>query len=139
MEQEGGMGNGDSAQIRMSKGTGEPVGTGTRTPWNRSGRDQYYNIVIKVGGESAEHEKFVSADVAETMHGYRRSLHRSPSSVSHFDIDFSIESFLLPIKPNLHLPSIFFQIISEDLSDPVHSHKDLDKDAALYFRKVVQF
>ena len=29
MEQEGGMGNGDSAQIRMSKGTGEPVGTGT--------------------------------------------------------------------------------------------------------------
>ncbi|CAI9299507.1 unnamed protein product [Lactuca saligna] len=59
-------------------------------------------------------------------------------SVSHFDIDFSIESFLLPIKPNLHLPSIFL-IISEDLSDPVRSHKDLDKDSALYFTNVVKF
>ncbi|KAI3743137.1 hypothetical protein L1987_60840 [Smallanthus sonchifolius] len=30
-------------------------------------------------------------------------------------------------------------IVSEDLSDPVRSHKDLDKDAAPYFRKAVQF
>ncbi|GJZ88890.1 transport protein Sec23-like protein [Tanacetum coccineum] len=30
-------------------------------------------------------------------------------------------------------------IISKDLSDPVRSHKDLDKDAAPYFRKAVQF
>ncbi|KAI3723394.1 hypothetical protein L2E82_34928 [Cichorium intybus] len=30
-------------------------------------------------------------------------------------------------------------IVSQDLSDPVRSHKDLDKDAALYFRKAVQF
>ncbi|CAI9270399.1 unnamed protein product [Lactuca saligna] len=69
--------------------------------------EEYMEQEGGMGGESAEHEKFVFADVVETMHGYRRSLHRSPSS-----------------------------IISEDLSDPVHSHKDLDKDAALYFRKV---
>lgn len=31
------------------------------------------------------------------------------------------------------------QIVSKDLSDPVRSHKDLDKDAATYFRKAVQF
>lgn len=31
------------------------------------------------------------------------------------------------------------QIISKDLSDPVRSHKDLDKDAAPYFKKAVQF
>lgn len=30
-------------------------------------------------------------------------------------------------------------IVSKDLSDPVRSHKDLDKDAAPYFRKAVQF
>ncbi|PWA68364.1 protein PRD1 [Artemisia annua] len=30
-------------------------------------------------------------------------------------------------------------IVSQDLSDPVRSHKDIDKDAALYFRKAVQF
>ncbi|XP_024963062.1 protein transport protein SEC23-like [Cynara cardunculus var. scolymus] len=30
-------------------------------------------------------------------------------------------------------------IVSQDLTDPVRSHKDLDKDAALYFRKAVQF
>ncbi|KAI7741624.1 hypothetical protein M8C21_017633 [Ambrosia artemisiifolia] len=30
-------------------------------------------------------------------------------------------------------------IISKDLSDPVRSHKDLDKDAAPFFRKAVQF
>lgn len=36
---------------------------------------------------------------------------------------------------------IFFvlQIVSKDMSDPVRSHKDLDKDAAPYFRKAVQF
>ncbi|KAF5950531.1 hypothetical protein HYC85_012524 [Camellia sinensis] len=30
-------------------------------------------------------------------------------------------------------------IVSKDLSDPVRSHKDLDKDAAPYFKKAVQF
>ncbi|KAM7489195.1 hypothetical protein LguiB_026679 [Lonicera macranthoides] len=30
-------------------------------------------------------------------------------------------------------------IVSKDMSDPVRSHKDLDKDAAPYFRKAVQF
>ncbi|CAK7328530.1 unnamed protein product [Dovyalis caffra] len=30
-------------------------------------------------------------------------------------------------------------IISKDLSDPVRSHKDLDKDAAPYFKKAVKF
>ncbi|KAK3025435.1 hypothetical protein RJ639_042161 [Escallonia herrerae] len=30
-------------------------------------------------------------------------------------------------------------IVSKDLSDPVRSHKDLDKDAAPYFRKAVQY
>ncbi|CAH1436426.1 unnamed protein product [Lactuca virosa] len=30
-------------------------------------------------------------------------------------------------------------IVSQDLSDPVRSHKDLDKDSALYFRKAVNF
>lgn len=30
-------------------------------------------------------------------------------------------------------------IVSKDLSDPVRSHKDLDKDAASYFKKAVQF
>ncbi|KAJ0793226.1 putative protein transport protein Sec23 [Helianthus annuus] len=30
-------------------------------------------------------------------------------------------------------------IVSKDLSDPVRSHKDLDKDAAPFFRKAVQF
>ncbi|XP_059632086.1 protein transport protein SEC23 E-like [Cornus florida] len=30
-------------------------------------------------------------------------------------------------------------IVSTDLSDPVRSHKDLDKDAASYFKKAVQF
>lgn len=39
------------------------------------------------------------------------------------------------------MPTYLFlpQIISKDLSDPVRSHKDLDKDAAPYFRKAVQF
>ena len=31
------------------------------------------------------------------------------------------------------------QIVSKDMSDPVRSHKDLDKDAAPYFKKAVQF
>lgn len=31
------------------------------------------------------------------------------------------------------------QIVSKDLSDPVRSHKDLDKDAAPYFKKAVKF
>ncbi|KAI4344901.1 hypothetical protein L6164_012083 [Bauhinia variegata] len=30
-------------------------------------------------------------------------------------------------------------IVSKDLSDPVRSHKDLDKDAATYFKKAVKF
>lgn len=29
--------------------------------------------------------------------------------------------------------------MSKDLSDPVRSHKDLDKDAAPYFKKAVKF
>ena len=31
------------------------------------------------------------------------------------------------------------QIVSKDLSDPARSHKDLDKDAAPYFKKAAQF
>lgn len=31
------------------------------------------------------------------------------------------------------------QIVSKDLSEPVRSHKDLDKDAAPYFNKAVKF
>ena len=31
------------------------------------------------------------------------------------------------------------QIVSKDMSDPVRSHKDLDKDAAPYFKKAVKF
>lgn len=31
------------------------------------------------------------------------------------------------------------QIGSKDLSDPVRSHKDLDKDAAPFFKKAVHF
>ncbi|KAK9288539.1 hypothetical protein L1049_016998 [Liquidambar formosana] len=34
---------------------------------------------------------------------------------------------------------MFSQIVSKDLSDPVRSHKDLDKDAAPYFKKAVKF
>lgn len=34
---------------------------------------------------------------------------------------------------------LFLQIVSKDLSDPVRSHKDLDKDAAPYFKKAVKF
>jgi hypothetical protein len=34
---------------------------------------------------------------------------------------------------------ISLQIVSKDLSDPVRSHKDLDKDAAPYFKKAVKF
>lgn len=33
----------------------------------------------------------------------------------------------------------FLQIVSKDLSDPVRSHKDLDKDAAPFFKKAVHF
>lgn len=33
----------------------------------------------------------------------------------------------------------YFQIVSKDLSDPMRSHKDLDKDAAPYFKKAVKF
>lgn len=32
-----------------------------------------------------------------------------------------------------------WQIVSKDLSDPVRSHKDLDKDAAPFFKKAVKF
>ena len=32
-----------------------------------------------------------------------------------------------------------FQIVSKDLSEPVRSHKDLDKDVALHFHKAVKF
>ena len=31
------------------------------------------------------------------------------------------------------------QIVSKDLSEPVRSHKDLDKDAAPYFQRAVKF
>ena len=31
------------------------------------------------------------------------------------------------------------QIVSKDLSEPVRSHKDLDKDAATHFHKAVKF
>lgn len=31
------------------------------------------------------------------------------------------------------------QIVSKDMSEPVRSHKDLDKDAAPYFKKAVKF
>lgn len=31
------------------------------------------------------------------------------------------------------------QIVSKDLSEPVRSHKDLDKDAAPFFKKAVKF
>lgn len=31
------------------------------------------------------------------------------------------------------------QIVSKDLSEPVRSHKDLDKDAAPFFQKAVKF
>lgn len=31
------------------------------------------------------------------------------------------------------------QIVSKDLSEPVRSHKDLDKDAAPYFKKAIKF
>lgn len=31
------------------------------------------------------------------------------------------------------------QIVSKDLSEPVRSHKDLDKDAARHFHKAVKF
>ena len=34
---------------------------------------------------------------------------------------------------------VVFQIVSKDLSDPVRSHKDIDKDAAPYFKKAVKF
>lgn len=34
---------------------------------------------------------------------------------------------------------IVLQIVSKDLSEPVRSHKDLDKDAASYFKKAVKF
>ncbi|GFY81755.1 Sec23/Sec24 protein transport family protein [Actinidia rufa] len=34
---------------------------------------------------------------------------------------------------------LFMMIVSKDMSDPVRSHKDLDKDAAPYFKKAVQF
>lgn len=37
------------------------------------------------------------------------------------------------------IPFCCLQIVSKDLSDPVRSHKDLDKDAAPYFRKAVKF
>lgn len=35
--------------------------------------------------------------------------------------------------------SCVLQIVSKDLSDPVRSHKDLDKDAAPFFKKAVKF
>lgn len=31
------------------------------------------------------------------------------------------------------------QIVSKDLSEPVRSHKDLDKDAVPFFKKAVKF
>lgn len=34
---------------------------------------------------------------------------------------------------------LVMQIVSKDLSDPVRSHKDLDKDAAPFFKKAVKF
>lgn len=33
---------------------------------------------------------------------------------------------------------IFFQIVSKALSEPIRSHKDLDKDAAPFFNKAVK-
>lgn len=47
--------------------------------------------------------------------------------------------FLFPPNINFYYFLIFWQIVSKDLSDPVRSHKDLDKDAAPFFRKAVQF
>ncbi|KAG2406916.1 uncharacterized protein HKW66_Vig0061740 [Vigna angularis] len=37
------------------------------------------------------------------------------------------------------LLKLAYGIVSKDLSDPVRSHKDLDKDAAPYFKKAVKF
>ena len=49
----------------------------------------------------------------------------------------SVSSFLGDYEDTDHFEVL--QIISKDLSDPVRSHKDLDKDAAPYFKKAVKF
>ncbi|KAJ6697480.1 hypothetical protein OIU85_003816 [Salix viminalis] len=48
-----------------------------------------------------------------------------------------VSSFLGDHEDSDHFEVL--QIISKDLSDPVRSHKDLDKDAAPYFKKAVKF
>ena len=48
-----------------------------------------------------------------------------------------VSSFLGDFEDADHFEVL--QIISKDLSDPVRSHKDLDKDAAPYFKKAVKF
>lgn len=35
--------------------------------------------------------------------------------------------------------SSYSQIVSKDLSEPIRSHKDLDKDSAPYYHKAVKF
>ncbi|KAG7995339.1 hypothetical protein I3843_01G103800 [Carya illinoinensis] len=50
-------------------------------------------------------------------------------SYSFSSLPYSVEVMLVHI----------FCIVSKDLSDPVRSHKDLDKDAAPYFKKAVKF
>ncbi|KAJ6296928.1 hypothetical protein OIU78_022618 [Salix suchowensis] len=48
-----------------------------------------------------------------------------------------VSSFLGDYEDSDHFEVL--QIISKDMSDPVRSHKDLDKDAAPYFKKAVKF
>lgn len=53
--------------------------------------------------------------------------------------DHILSLFIFPLLRKSENFVTFWQIVSKDLSDPVRSHKDLDKDAAPFFRKAVQF
>lgn len=63
------------------------------------------------------------------------------------NLEYFLQLFLLfgdtiqDLTINNYIMLSFFhcQIVSKDLSDPVRSHKDLDKDAAPYFKKAVNF
>ncbi|KAF9666028.1 hypothetical protein SADUNF_Sadunf16G0186300 [Salix dunnii] len=60
-------------------------------------------------------------------------------TILHIDFVTHGRTIHVPCDILKYIDQMPFQIISKDLSDPVRSHKDLDKDAAPYFKKAVKF
>jgi hypothetical protein len=81
----------------------------------------FFAVLLAISGARLEQEKHIVKKLFFRMN----------------NLPVSVSSFLGDYEDADHFEVL--QIISKDLSDPVRSHKDLDKDAAPYFKKAVKF